>query len=339
MKAKSKKGPTLKNLNSPTWFRSCNPVTHKSHITPLLKLGFVVTGHRLSPPASASPASDVAVVAAALNPVDYKRRLGYFKATDSPLPISWHTVLQVAGVEVVAEVVDRTSADSFAPQQSDARRHASVSSLHDSGDDIGEESVAHVSLSRRGLLPKVIFNGSSLGMPKFIDVGNNAMLGSLEKKLGRDISWEEIWRQSHCKKGKRPLDKLSEEIYKGYLVEKYGEDDSQHPRFDEPLWSRASQETGGKNKGKLYGLSNISDPLGFITGTQSTSCDSSSCGHERQDSDIQRLNKIIEELVKEKESEKTEKEKEKAEKEAMLERMASIESLLRVVTKNLPSLS
>ncbi|KAL8266380.1 hypothetical protein R6Q59_003724 [Mikania micrantha] len=185
-----------------------------------------------------------------------------------------------------------------------------------------------------------------------------------EKKLGRDISWEEIWRQSHCKKGKRPLDKLSEvgnpiiddldleedvqqqkdewvdqrsydtfEIYKGYLVEKYGEDDSQLPRFDEPLWSRASQETGGKNKGKLYGLSNISDPLGFITGTQSTSCSSSSCGHERHDSEIQMLNKIIEELVKEKESEKAEKEKEKAEKEAMLERMASIESLLRVVTK------
>ncbi|KAL8228574.1 hypothetical protein R6Q59_000040 [Mikania micrantha] len=74
--------------------------------------------------------------------------------------------------------------------------------------------------------------------------------------------------------------------YKGYLVEKYREDDSQHPRFDEPLWSRASQATGGKNKGKLYGLCNISDPLGFITCTQSTSCNSSSCGHERQDSEI-----------------------------------------------------
>ncbi|KAD5962129.1 hypothetical protein E3N88_13602 [Mikania micrantha] len=61
--------------------------------------------------------------------------------------------------------------------------------------------------------------------------------------------------------------------------------------------------------------------------------------YERQDSEIQRLNKIIEELVNEKESEKAEKEKEKAEKEAMLERMASIESLLRVVTKNLPSSS
>ncbi|KAD4585102.1 hypothetical protein E3N88_22703 [Mikania micrantha] len=89
-------------------------------------------------------------------------------------------------------------------------------------------------------------------------------------------------------------------------------------------------------KGKLYRFSNISDPLWFITGTQSTSCNSSSCGHERQDSEVKQN---LEELVKEKESEKAEKEKEKVEKEAMLERIASIESLLRVVTKNLPSSS
>ncbi|KAD1878831.1 hypothetical protein E3N88_42172 [Mikania micrantha] len=301
---------------------------------------------------------------------------------------------------------DSTSADSFAPQQSDARQNVSVSSLHDNGDDIVEDSVSHVSLLRRGPAAQSMWNGpwerwkdvpiedrerlferfqghfqweqpwhaqifrcwEQCNSGKFGDLLSRARgdamkswkdkskrnssnrskstskhtLGSqtfvtaklrAEKKLGRDISWEEIWRQSHCKKGKRPLDKLSEvgnpiiddldleedvqqqkdewvdqrsydtfEIYKGYLVEKYGEDDSQHPRFDEPLWSR----------------------------TQSTSCDSS-CGHERQDSEIQRLNKIIDELVKEKESEKAEKEKEKAEKEAMLERMASIESLLRVV--------
>ena len=30
----------------------------------------------------------VKVVAAGINPVDYKRMLGYFKATDSPLPVS-----------------------------------------------------------------------------------------------------------------------------------------------------------------------------------------------------------------------------------------------------------
>ncbi|KAD2803923.1 hypothetical protein E3N88_37300 [Mikania micrantha] len=40
----------------------------------------------------------VKVIAAALNPVDYKRRLGYFKATDSPLPIT--PGYDVAGVVV-----------------------------------------------------------------------------------------------------------------------------------------------------------------------------------------------------------------------------------------------
>ncbi|KAL8257520.1 hypothetical protein R6Q59_029561 [Mikania micrantha] len=144
------------------------------------------------------------------------------------------------------------------------------------------------------------------------------------------------YRYIHFKDNKNCRIYIGLEIYKGYLVEKYGEDDSQHPRFDKPLWSHASQATGGKNKGKLYGLSNISDPLGFITNTQSISCNSSFCEDEKQDSDSLSLNKIIEELVKEKESEKAEKEKEKAEKEAMLERMTSIESLLKVVTKNLP---
>lgn len=35
----------------------------------------------------------IKVVAAALNPVDFKRRQGKFKATDSPLPVSRSTIL------------------------------------------------------------------------------------------------------------------------------------------------------------------------------------------------------------------------------------------------------
>ncbi|KAD7117249.1 hypothetical protein E3N88_04517 [Mikania micrantha] len=45
--------------------------------------------------------------------------------------------------------------------------------------------------------------------------------------------------------------------YDGYLVKKYGDECNNHPKFDEDLWSQAA---GGKNKGKMYGLSNISDP-------------------------------------------------------------------------------
>ncbi|KAD6454074.1 hypothetical protein E3N88_08780 [Mikania micrantha] len=79
-----------------------------------------------------------------------------------------------------------------------------------------------------------------------------------------------MWKQSHCRKGSRPLDKdlssssshvsdvdseenIKEENlvwvderaketwvkYDGYLVEKYGNERSNHPKFDEVSWSRA----------------------------------------------------------------------------------------------------
>lgn len=35
----------------------------------------------------------IRVIAAALNPVDFKRRLGYFKATDSPLPVRFPVII------------------------------------------------------------------------------------------------------------------------------------------------------------------------------------------------------------------------------------------------------
>ncbi|KAD6454699.1 hypothetical protein E3N88_09405 [Mikania micrantha] len=105
----------------------------------------------------------------------------------------------------------------------------------------------------------------------------------LAKILGRELQPHEMWKQSHCRKGSRPMDKdlssssshvsdvdseenIEEENlvwvderanetwakYDGYLVEKYGDERSNHPKFDEVLWSRA---TGGKNKRKVYGLS------------------------------------------------------------------------------------
>lgn len=37
----------------------------------------------------------IKVVAAALNPVDSKRRLGKFKASDSPLPVSFSAILSL----------------------------------------------------------------------------------------------------------------------------------------------------------------------------------------------------------------------------------------------------
>ncbi|KAL8205356.1 hypothetical protein R6Q57_008907 [Mikania cordata] len=65
--------------------------------------------------------------------------------------------------------------------------------------------------------------------------------------------------------------------YDGYLVEKYGDECSNHPKYDEVLWSRAA---GGKNKRKVYGLSCIND-LNAL--------------------ENEKLNEIIKEIMKEKE--------------------------------------
>ncbi|KAD7477732.1 hypothetical protein E3N88_00868 [Mikania micrantha] len=107
------------------------------------------------------------------------------------------------------------------------------------------------------------------------------------KILGRERQPHEMWKQSHCRKGSRPLDKdlssssshvsdvdSEENIeednlvwvderaketwvkYDEYLVDKYGDERSNHPKFNEVLWSRAA---GGKNKRKVYGLSCVND--------------------------------------------------------------------------------
>ncbi|KAL8267315.1 hypothetical protein R6Q59_004659 [Mikania micrantha] len=85
--------------------------------------------------------------------------------------------------------------------------------------------------------------------------------------LGRELQPHEMWKQSHCRKGSKPMDKdlssvsshvsdvdseenIEEENlvwvderanetwakYDGYLVEKYEDERSNHSKFDEVLW-------------------------------------------------------------------------------------------------------
>ncbi|MFS7954370.1 putative transposase, Ptta/En/Spm, plant [Helianthus anomalus] len=156
--------------------------------------------------------------------------------------------------------------------------------------------------------------------------------------MGRETSTHEMWKQTHCRKGSRPLDKdpsgssslvsdidsegkIQEENlakYDGYLVEKYRDEP---PKFDQDLRKRAAS---GMKKGKVYGLGVVTDP--YV--------------HGRHDPEIEKLNGVIKELVKEKEEYKerfneiltelmAQREKDKAEKEAILVRMAKIEDVLK----------
>uniref|UniRef100_A0A251S0K2 Uncharacterized protein n=1 Tax=Helianthus annuus TaxID=4232 RepID=A0A251S0K2_HELAN len=96
--------------------------------------------------------------------------------------------------------------------------------------------------------------------------------------IGREPSHSEMWKRTHLRKGSRPFDKdidCSSSVglykkkksawvddkahetwvnYEGYHLETYGEESSQHPELDKELWYRAS---GGKKRGKVYGLSNL----------------------------------------------------------------------------------
>ncbi|KAL8224301.1 hypothetical protein R6Q57_019776 [Mikania cordata] len=179
-----------------------------------------------------------------------------------------------------------------------------------------------------------------------------------EEKLGRPTTVDEIWMQSHGKKGTRPLDRLlkceqdnvewvdskakeSFESYQKYVNEKYGYDTSKHPLFDLDTWVQP-----GKKKERLF---EISDPH-VMTGAQSNS--STSLYLPARNEEVQQLNEKIARLQQEKETERLEKEKEKAEKliikeqidenrvandamkEANVEMIKQIEFFLKNITKN-----
>ncbi|KAL8225373.1 hypothetical protein R6Q57_017930 [Mikania cordata] len=108
--------------------------------------------------------------------------------------------------------------------------------------------------------------------------------------------------------------------YDGYLVEKYGDERSNHPKYDEVLWSRAASD---KNKRKVYGLS---------------------CVNDLNAPENEKLNEIIKEILKEKEEEKerlngiiaeleAEKKKHKEEKEAISNRVPKIEDMLKTLIR------
>ncbi|XP_022034226.1 uncharacterized protein LOC110936192 isoform X2 [Helianthus annuus] len=190
----------------------------------------------------------------------------------------------------------------------------------------------------------------TLGSQSYVTMKRKA-----ERKLGRELTIREAYKQSHCRKGSRPLDKdlscsnslildvdsegdaqeenlvwvdaRAEETwvkYEGFLEEKYGKERNKHPKFDKDLWSRAE----GNHKGKGYGLGNDSDP----------------CVHRREDPEIEKLNLVIKELVKEKDEEKerfngiiagllADKEKDKADKDALLDRTSQIEAMLTATVR------
>ncbi|KAL8268208.1 hypothetical protein R6Q59_002006 [Mikania micrantha] len=171
-----------------------------------------------------------------------------------------------------------------------------------------------INASNRG---KLIGGKHNLGSQTYVTLKRKA-----DKLLGRPATVDEIWMQSHGKKGTRPLDKLltskggersqetgnldeidlqttvkwvdtrakdSLKSYKECVKKRYGDDASKQPLFDPDSWI---QTVRGRKKGRVYGFSDISDPHVVITSTSPTTTNEH----------VQRLNEEITKLRQEKET-------------------------------------
>ncbi|KAL8259994.1 hypothetical protein R6Q59_027947 [Mikania micrantha] len=116
-------------------------------------------------------------------------------------------------------------------------------------------------------------------------IGGSVVASKKDKLLGRPATVDEIWMQSHKKKGTRPLDKLliskggegpqearnlddidlhaivKWKSYKEHVKKRYGDDASKQPLFDPDSWIQA---VGGRKKGRVYGFSDISDSFRML---------------------------------------------------------------------------
>ena len=64
------------------------------------------------------------------------------------------------------------------------------------------------------------------------------------------------------------------------MIEKYGDDLTQHPVGDEELWKQCA---GGSKKGRVFGVGN-SDPCFVVSGTPN--CGSSSMDYARSQHEV-----------------------------------------------------
>ncbi|KAL8244326.1 hypothetical protein R6Q59_010584 [Mikania micrantha] len=143
----------------------------------------------------------------------------------------------------------------------------------------------------------VIFNGRKNGMYPFVDIGRSVLQAKI---LGRELQPHEMWKQSHCRKGSRPMDKdLSSSSSHVSDV-----DSEENIEEENLVWvDERAKETWNEKLNEI-----IKEIL------------------KEKEEEKERLNGIIAEL-------EAEKEKHKEEKEAMSNRMSKIEDMLKTLVQ------
>ncbi|MQL71215.1 hypothetical protein Taro_003532 [Colocasia esculenta] len=89
----------------------------------------------------------------------------------------------------------------------------------------------------------------------------------MEKEKGGPVSYKELFEHTHRRKntGDFVSQKAKEETYVDQMVDKHGDDSTQHPEFDPTAWLAA---TGQPKKGRVFGFGSGLDAGGIINSSQ-----------------------------------------------------------------------
>ncbi|MQL96545.1 hypothetical protein Taro_029222 [Colocasia esculenta] len=110
----------------------------------------------------------------------------------------------------------------------------------------------------------------------------------MEEETGGPVAYTELFRRTHKRKesGEFVSQRAKEvvESYEQQLIERHGDDSSQHPQFDASAWLVA---TGQLKKGRVFGFGIGMDAGGVISSTMESGCSAASYSYTQSPPPLQ----------------------------------------------------
>ncbi|MQL91911.1 hypothetical protein Taro_024529 [Colocasia esculenta] len=112
----------------------------------------------------------------------------------------------------------------------------------------------------------------------------------MEEEAGGPVAYTELFHRTHkCKEsGEFVSERVKEvvESYKQQLIERHGDDSSQHPQFDASAWLVAAVQP---KKGRVFGFGTGMDAGGVINSTMESGCSAASYSYTQSPPPSQQL--------------------------------------------------
>ncbi|MQL92072.1 hypothetical protein Taro_024695 [Colocasia esculenta] len=115
----------------------------------------------------------------------------------------------------------------------------------------------------------------------------------MEEEAGGPVAYIELFRRTHKHKesGEFVSERAKEvvESYEQQLIERHGDDSSQHPQFDASAWLVAA---GQPKKGRVFGFGTGMDAGGVINSTMESGCSAASYNYTQSPPPSQQPTKL-----------------------------------------------